>query len=34
MERFTNEENKWDHNVEGDAVEGHVVYVSKECNSH
>ena len=25
-----NEENDWDHNVEGDAVEGSVVCVSKE----
>ena len=25
MERIMNEENDWDHNVEGDAVEGSVV---------
>ena len=30
MERITNEENDWDHNVEGDAVEGPVVCVSRE----
>ena len=30
MERIKNEENYWDHNVEGDAVEGPVVCVSRE----
>ena len=30
MERFMKEENDWDHNVEGDAVEGAVVCVSRE----
>ena len=30
MERIMNEENDWDHNVEGDAVEGTVVHVSRE----
>ena len=30
MERITNEENDWDHNVEEDGVEGPVVCVSKE----
>ena len=30
MERFMNEENDWDHNVEGDAVEGPVGCVSRE----
>ena len=30
MERIMNEENGWDHNVEGDAVEGPVVCVSRE----
>ena len=30
MEKITNEENDWNHNVEGDAVEGPVVCVSKE----
>ena len=30
MERITNEENHWNHNVEGDAVEGPVVCVSRE----
>ena len=30
MERITNEENHWDHSVEGDAVEGLVVCVSRE----
>ena len=29
MERIMNEENDWDHNVEGDAVEGPVVCVSR-----
>ena len=29
-ERMMNEENDWDHNVEGDAVEGPVVCVSRE----
>ena len=27
IERIMNEENDWDHNVEGDAVEGPVVFV-------
>ena len=30
MERIMNEENGWDCNVEGDAVEGPVVCVSRE----
>ena len=30
MERNMNEENDWDHNVEGDAVEGPVDCVSRE----
>ena len=30
MERIMNEEINWDHNVEGDAVEGRVVCVRKE----
>ena len=30
MERFVNEENDWDHNVKGDAVEGPVVCVCRE----
>ena len=30
MERIVNEENDWDQNVEGDAVEGPVVCVSRE----
>ena len=30
MERIMNEENDWDHNVEGDAVEGRVVCLSRE----
>ena len=30
MERIMNEENDWDHNVEGDAVEGPVVCVSRD----
>ena len=30
MERFMNEENDWDHNMEGDAVEGPVVCVSRD----
>ena len=30
MERIMNEENYWDHNVEGDAVEGPVVSVIRE----
>ena len=30
MERIMNEENYWDHNVEGDAVEGPVVGVGRE----
>ena len=30
MERIMNEENEWDHNVEGDAVEGPVVFVCRE----
>ena len=29
-ERIINEENHWDHSVEGDAVEGPVVCVSRE----
>ena len=29
MERIINEENDWDHNVEGDAVEDPVVCVSR-----
>ena len=29
MKRITNEENDWDHDVEGDAVEGPVVCVSR-----
>ena len=29
MERIMNEENDWDHNVEGDAVEDQVVCVSR-----
>ena len=29
MERFMNEEYVWDHTVEGDAVEGPVVCVSR-----
>ena len=28
--RIINEENDWDHNVEGDAVEGPVVCVNRE----
>ena len=28
--RIMNEENDWDHNMEGDAVEGPVVWVSGE----
>ena len=30
MERIMNGENDWDHNVEGDAVEGPVVRVNRE----
>ena len=30
MEWIMNEENDWDHNVEGDAVEGPVVCVGRE----
>ena len=30
MERIMNEENDWDHNVEGDAVEGPVISVCRE----
>ena len=30
MERIMNEENDWDHNVDGDAVEGPVVCASRE----
>ena len=30
MERIMNEGNDWDHNVEGDAIEGLVVCVSRE----
>ena len=30
MERFMNEENDWDHNVEGDDAEGTVVCVGRE----
>ena len=30
MERIMNEANDWDHNMEGDAVEGPVVTVSRE----
>ena len=30
MAMITNEENYWDHNVEGDSVEGSVVCVSRE----
>ena len=30
MDRIMNEENYWDHNVEGDAVDGPVVCVSRE----
>ena len=30
MERIMNEENDWDHNEEGDAVEGPVVCVCRE----
>ena len=30
MERIKNEENVWDHNVEGDAVESPVVCVGRE----
>ena len=30
MERIMNEENDWDHDVEGDAVEGPVVCVGRE----
>ena len=30
MERIMMEENDWDHNMEGDAIEGPVVGVSRE----
>ena len=30
MERITNEENKWDHSAEGDAVEGPVGCVGRD----
>ena len=30
MERIMSEENDWDHNMEGDAVDGPVVCVSRE----
>ena len=30
MKRIMNEENDWNHNVEGDAVEGQVLCVSRE----
>ena len=30
MERIMNEDNDWDHNVEGDAVEGPVVCLGRE----
>ena len=30
MERVMNEENDWDHNEEGDAVEGPVVCVGRD----
>ena len=30
MEKIMNEENDWDHNVEGDAVEGRADCVSRE----
>ena len=30
MERIMNKENDWDHNEEGNAVEGAVVHVSRE----
>ena len=30
MERIMNEENVWDYNVEGDAVEGTVVTISRD----
>ena len=30
MERIANEENDWDHNMEGDAVEGPVICVGRE----
>ena len=30
MERIINEQNDWDHNVDGDAVEGPLVCVSRE----
>ena len=30
MERIMNEENDWDHNVEGDEVEGPTVCASRE----
>ena len=30
MERITNEENDWDHNMEGDAAKGSVVCASRD----
>ena len=30
MEKVMNEEDDWDQNVEGDAIEGTAVYVSRE----
>ena len=30
MERIMKEENDWDHNVEGDAVEGPVICIGRE----
>ena len=30
MERIMNDENDWDHNVDGDATEGPIVCVSRE----
>ena len=30
MERIMNEENDWDHNIDGDAVESPVLCVSRE----
>ena len=30
LKRIMNEENEWDHNVDGDAVDGEVVCVSRE----
>ena len=34
MERITNEVNDWDHNVEGGAEEGAVVYVRRDEVQH